>query len=277
MSALDFCSGRTLLTGQAQSREWNASAYHRLSEPQVSWGKKVLSRLTLRGDECVLDAGCGTGRLTADLVEALPKGRVVGVDISQNMLTSAREHLNSVSDAPVNLVAADLLHLPFEDAFDGIVSTAAFHWVLDHDQLFLSLRKTLHHGGWLHAQCGGGANLSLLRQRVAKLAQLPRYAPYFAGFVEPWFFADAAQAADILRRSGFAKVETSVEPAPTVLQDAQHYSEFVSRIILRIHLREFPSEDLRLEFVAELAKLAAEDDPPFSLDYWRLNLSGIAS
>src|ERR1700738_1082655 len=94
------------------SREWNSAAYHRLSGPQVSWGKKVLSRLRLRGDEVVLDAGCGTGRLTAELLDALPRGGVVGVDLSQNMLAGARQHLRSQRIASVGLVAADLLHLP---------------------------------------------------------------------------------------------------------------------------------------------------------------------
>src|SRR5579863_8637271 len=117
---------------QASSREWNSAVYHQLSGPQVSWGKKVLARLRLRGDEVVLDAGCGTGRLTADLLEALPRGRVVGVDLSQNMLGSAREHLSPQLGNRVALVACDLLQLPFLQAFDGIVSTAAFHWVLDH-------------------------------------------------------------------------------------------------------------------------------------------------
>ncbi len=75
------------------NREWNAATYHRVSGPQVSWGKKVLSRVQLKGDELLLDAGCGTGRLTEDLLQALPNGRVVGVDLSQNMLKTAREHL----------------------------------------------------------------------------------------------------------------------------------------------------------------------------------------
>src|SRR5579862_3918696 len=134
---------------QPSSREWNSGVYHRLSGPQVSWGKKVLSRLRLRGDEVVLDAGCGTGRLTADLLEALPHGRVVGVDLSQNMLASARQHLTPKFGAQVSLVACDLSHLPFVHCFDGIVSTAAFHWVLDHDRLFANLRAALVPGGWL--------------------------------------------------------------------------------------------------------------------------------
>ena len=262
------------LKQQGVSREWNSSAYHRLSEPQVSWGKKVLSRLRLRGDEVVLDAGCGTGRLTADLLDALPHGHVVGIDLSQNMLCSAREHLRVDFGSRVRLVACDLLDLPFKRAFDGIVSTAAFHWVLDHDRLFLNLRLALVPGGWLEAQCGGGPNLARLRRRVDALAATSKFAEYFAGFREPWLFQDAKGAACSLRRAGFVDVETTVEPALTVLDDTRQYTEFVRNIIFRQHLQRLPGEDLRNMFMAVLAEQAAEDDPAFSLDYWRLNLRG---
>jgi trans-aconitate 2-methyltransferase len=258
---------------QSDSREWNSSVYHQLSIPQVTWGKKVLSRLQLRGDEVVLDAGCGTGRLTADLLEALPRGRVVGIDLSQNMLGSAHEHLSQFGDR-VRLVACDLVHLPFEHAFDGIVSTAAFHWVLDHDRLFASLRRALVAGGWLHAQCGGGPNTKRLRDRANALAATPKFAPYLAGFREPWLFQEAAPAAEGLCRAGFVDVETSIEEAPTVLEHAEQYNEFVRNIIFRRHLQLIPSEDLRAEFMAELTKQASRDDPPFLLDYVRLNLRG---
>src|SRR2546423_15378287 len=106
---------------KSTSREWNSEVYHRLSGPQVGWGKKVLSRLRLRGDEVVLDAGCGTGRLTADLLDVLPRGRVIGIDLSQNMLGAAQEHLRPQFGSRANLVAADLLDLPFEGVFAGTV------------------------------------------------------------------------------------------------------------------------------------------------------------
>jgi trans-aconitate 2-methyltransferase len=258
---------------QPASREWNSSAYHRLSAPQVSWGKKVLSRLHLRGDEFVLDAGCGTGRLTAELLEALPRGRVVGIDLSQNMLASAREHLANFG-ARAQLVACDFLHLPLRRVFDGVVSTAAFHWVLDHDRLFRNLHNVLLPGGWLEAQCGGGPNIARLRKRANALAATPKFARYFHGFREPWLFQDAEGAADTLRRAGFVGIETSVEPAPTVLDHAGHYREFVRNIILRRHLQNIPAEEQRSEFMAALTEQAAQDDPPFSLDYWRVNLRG---
>jgi len=264
------------VTQSPQSREWNSDVYHRLSGPQVSWGKKVLTRLQLRGDELVLDAGCGTGILTAELLEALPRGCVVGIDQSQNMLSSARQHLAGFEDR-VRLVACEFLNLPFKRCFDGIVSTAAFHWVLDHDRLFLNLREALVPGGWLEAQCGGGPNVAKARARARELASTPQFAPYLANFREPWLFEDADQAAATLSRAGFIDIETSVEPKLTVLDDAQHYDEFVRNIIFHRQLEQLPTAKDRDAFMARLIELSAKDDPPFSLDYWRLNLRGRVS
>ena len=259
----------------SSTKEWNSAVYHRLSAPQVSWGKKVLARLPLRGDETILDAGCGTGRLTAVLLEALPRGRIVGVDVSQNMLASAQEHLDGKLDR-ISLVAADFLHLPFARMFDGVVSTAAFHWVLDHDRLFRELRALIVSGGWLEAQCGGGPNVAQVRKHANKIAATPKFAPYFMQFREPWLYQNAEPAAACLRRAGFRDVETSLEPAITQMEGPAEYNEYVRNIILRRHLMQLPDDSLRNDFMDEMTACAAHDDPPFVLDYWRLNLRGRA-
>ena len=257
-----------------RDRRWNAAAYHRVSQPQVSWGKKILAGLRLRGDEVLMDAGCGTGRLTGELLDALEDGRVVGVDISENMLAAAREHLRPQFGSRIQLVAADLAHLPFEQTFDGIFSTAAFHWVPNQKQLFLSLWHALRPGGWLRAQCGGARNLARLRRRIDRLGTTPRFAAYLAGFPTPWVFHNAEEAAALLVEVGFRETETNLDPALTVFDDAQTYSEFVRTVIVRLHLERLPDASLRTEFVDELTRQASTDDPPFALDYWRLNLSG---
>src|SRR5215470_11620733 len=84
-----------------------------------------------------------------------PTGQVVALDVSRNMVSHARETLRADFGSRAEFVAADLLHLPFRAAFDGIFSTASFHWVLDHDGLFRNLYTSLNPNGWLHAQCGG--------------------------------------------------------------------------------------------------------------------------
>ena len=148
------------MTPPQTSREWNAGEYHRLSAPQFQWGQRVLSELHLRGDERVLDAGCGSGKLTRLLLQSLPQGRVVGVDLSRNMVRLAHDNLKADFAGRVRFVAGDLVALPFRECFDGIFSTASFHWVFDHDALFRNLFASLKKGGWLHAQCGGGAPTS---------------------------------------------------------------------------------------------------------------------
>jgi trans-aconitate 2-methyltransferase len=130
----------------------------------------------------------------------------------------------------------------------------------------------LRPGGWLVAQCGGGPNLKRLRDRADELMESPKFATSFAGFREPWEYSDAETAAVRLRKAGFASVETNLEQAPTTMDSADHFSDFVRSVIMRVHLERL-SRPLQDEFLAALTERAAKDDPPFSLDYWRLNLS----
>jgi trans-aconitate methyltransferase len=250
--------------------DWNAETYHRVSEPQFEWGLRVLNRLALHGDERVLDVGCGTGRLTRQLRERVPDGRVVGVDRSAAMLVQAASHL---AGAGVPLVRADAAALPFVDGFDVIFSTATFHWVLDHEKLFGSLFTTLRPGGFLHAQCGGGPNLARLRTRAARLIRLGPFQEHFAGWREPWQYTDAPSAEKRLRQAGFREGLASLEAAPVRFPSAEEFREFVDNVCLHPYLNRLP-RDLRGRFSDLLVEAAAADDPKFQLDYWRLNLTG---
>ncbi|MBV9479901.1 MAG: class I SAM-dependent methyltransferase [Acidobacteria bacterium] len=255
-------------------REWDSSAYDRISAPQFTWGKKVLDHLSLRGDEVLLDGGCGTGKLTGELLTLLPRGRLVAVDLSENMLRKARENVEFRFPARITFVVADLAHLPFVQAFDGIFSTAAFHWIPDHDRLFRSLYRTLRPGGWLVAQCGGGPNLCRLLARVDALSQTATYAAYVGSYQHRWTFSHPATTAYSLEAAGFRNVQSSLEPAPTRFEGEREFSEFVCKVILREFLEYLPHKSLRRQFLSELARQAGDDDPPYQLDYWRLNLEG---
>ena len=254
--------------------------YHRVSDPQFEWGLKVLGRLELRGDETVLDAGCGTGRLTAELLRRLPRGRVVALDVSQNMLQTAEENLKPEFGGRVSFLSADVGNLVGEHpklsgSFDGIFSTATFHWVLDHDRLFANLFQALRPGGWVHAQCGGGPNIARLMQRFAELASSDRFRPFLGQVRSPWTYTTDEETARRLQRAGFTNVETSLEFTPARLKDAESFSEFIESVILRSHLPLLPNAQLRQELLRELTVLASFDTPPFELDYWRLNLHGV--
>jgi trans-aconitate 2-methyltransferase len=253
-------------------REWNADSYHRVSTPQFDWGTAVLDRLPLAGDELVLDVGCGTGRLTEKLLDRLPRGHVIGIDLSSNMLQVAREFLRPRFDNRVQFVLADASALPTLGAADSIFSTATFHWVRDHPRLFGSLHAALKPGGRVVAQCGGGANIARLNDRTEALMREPYFAPYFTSWQEPWEFADAEITARRLDEAGFEDVRTSLVPAPVVQPDVNAFQAFITTVICRPHLAHLADPVLRDGFVQRLTELAATDDPPFELDYWRLNL-----
>jgi ubiquinone/menaquinone biosynthesis C-methylase UbiE len=254
------------------SKEWNAAVYHQVSAPQVSWGKKVLARISLRGDETVLDAGCGSGRLTRDLLEALPRGRVVALDVSQNMIDAARAYLTPDFGDRVEFITCDLLHMPFDAQFDGIFSTASFHWVHDHEALFGRLYRALRPGGWLCAQCGGAGNLDRFLGRVEALMATPAYSPFFHDFEFPWEFSNASTAAIRLKNAGFEAIETGLEEAPTRFSSSEGFQQFAGNVILHRHLERLPTAEVRESFLSTLTSQAAEDDTPWLLDYWRLNL-----
>lgn len=256
-----------------RSREWNSEVYQRVSAPQFGWGKKVLDRVRLRGDEAVLDAGCGTGRLTGELLARLPRGRALAVDLSVNMLQAARRNLEPRFAAQVRFVAADLQQLPFHEAVEGIFSTAAFHWVNDHERLFRSLHVALRPGGWLQAQCGGGPNLAGLLSRAQALISAPPLQRFFAGWRSPWEYASPETTAERLREAGFTEISTGLEPAPVLLAGAEEYREYLGNVIFHRHLERIPDAALRNWFLDELTRQSAQYDPPFLLDYWRLNLS----
>jgi trans-aconitate 2-methyltransferase len=258
----------------AVSREWDSAAYNRISAPQFAWGMKVVQRLALRGDETVLDAGCGTGRLTREILGLLPSGHVVALDVSKNMLHAARENLEKNFGDRVEYVAADLLDLPFQSKFDGIFSTAAFHWVPDHSRLFNGLFAALKSGGWLIAQCGGARNLNRFLTRLSSLVNSQPFFPYLKTYTNPWVFSDAETAKKRLQSAGFVNVDTSLEPAPTRFETPNQYAEFVSKVIVHRHLEQLPTEALRCELLQALAAQGAKDSPPYQLDYWRLNLAG---
>ena len=220
----------------------------------------------------MLDAGCGTGRLTHLLLENLPQGRAIGVDVSRNMVEHARRQLGPEFGERAQFVAADLIALPFRGAFDGIFSTASLHWVLDHDVLFRNLFASLRPGGWLHAQCGGGPNIARLRQRVSALSQTPEFSQWLGGFREPWFFSDAESAAARLLAAGFEEVQASLEAATVTVATVEEFQGYLRTFILHRHLELLPNDALRDRFVQELSEAAASDSPPWTLDYCRLNL-----
>jgi trans-aconitate 2-methyltransferase len=241
-------------------RDWNAASYQRVSAPLEAMGREVLDRLELDGDERVLDAGCGTGRVTAALVERLPRGHVVAVDGSPSMVEQARERLGP----GVEVFVADLLELELDQPVDAILSTATFHWIPDHDRLFERLSAALRPGGRIVAQCGGAGNVASVQAAIDAVAE-----PALEGWPGPWNFQSPADTAARLERIGFTGIRTWPQDVRVQPDDMR---EYLGTVMLGSHLERIP-EDRRAAFVeAVQARL-----PEPAIGYVRLNLQATRS
>jgi len=242
-------------------REWDGTSYDRISGTMEALGLEVLERLELRGDELVLDAGCGSGRITAALIERLPRGRVIAVDGSESMAAAARRRLGPQADVRVG----DLLELELGEPVDAILSTATFHWIADHDLLFQRLRRALRPGGRLVAQCGGEGNIDVLRGRAGAVLAREPYAEHFADWRAPWNYAGPGETEERLLAAGFASANCWLQPAPRRPEEPR---EFLSTIVLGPHVQQLPP-DLRERFMDDVL---AELGEPVVVDYVRLNI-----
>ncbi|HEY7257208.1 MAG TPA: methyltransferase domain-containing protein [Solirubrobacterales bacterium] len=252
-------------TSHTGPREWDAEVYHRVSESQFRWGLEVLDRLPLAGNEVVLDAGCGSGRVTEALVERLPDGRVIAVDGSEEMVRKAREVLGPRADVR----HVDLERLELDERVDAIFSNAVFHWIKDHRNLFARLRAVLAPGGRLVAQCGGRGNVAALAEVILSVAREGEYGRHLAAVPKAWNFRSDEETTPILEEVGFTDVRCWLEPKEVRPEEPLAFLRTVS---LGPYMRVLP-EELRDPFVSEVLERMGD---PLVLDYVRLNIAATA-
>jgi trans-aconitate 2-methyltransferase len=251
---------------ESRTRDWDATTYQRIALPHEDWARAVLDRLGLEGDEAVLDAGCGSGRTTAIVIERVPDGRVIAVDGSPSMIETVKEVLRPTDEA----VISDLTKLELDEEVDAVFSTAVFHWINDHDALFARMRAALREGGRFAAQCGGEGNIHAFRTAGEEIAARDPYAEYLTGIEKLWNYAGPEETEARLSAAGFTDVRCWLEPWPV---DPPEPETFARTICLGAHVERLP-EELRDQFVADV--LATQDNP-LRLEYVRLNIEATAA
>jgi trans-aconitate 2-methyltransferase len=244
-----------------RTRDWDAATYDRVSTPQVRWALEVLDRLPLNGDETVLDAGCGSGRVTQMLQERVPDGKVIAVDASPSMVEKAREALGPEAEVFV----CELTELEFNQTVDAVFSNAVFHWIPDHDKLFKRLFAALKPDGQLVAQCGGAGNIDRFHGIMREVADDSPFAEYIGGWQGPWNYAGPAETGARLAAAGFTDAQCWLQEWPVEPDEPE---EFIRTVCMGHHLERMP-EDLRPLYVERVWERVSK--PP-TLDYVRLNI-----
>ncbi len=251
---------------------WDAETYDRIGTPMRGWAQNVIEELALKGDETVLDAGCGSGSVTLDLLEKLPRGRIFAVDASAEMIGSLMRALEERKVRNVVPLHASLTDFTLPEQVDAVFSNAVFHWIPDDDGLFSALFRATKPGGRMRAQCGGAGNNAHVLESVAIVRQHPQFASYLDGFSDTKTYRTPERAQASLERAGWRDVRASLFRAPIPFDREDDAALYVRTILLRDHIARLPDE-LGDEYArAVVRETVARYGAPYTADYVRLNI-----
>jgi trans-aconitate 2-methyltransferase len=264
------------VTDEGKRTYWDAETYDRIGTPMRLWAQQVIEDLELKGDETVLDAGCGSGSVTLDLLSKLPRGKIYAIDSSLQMIQKLKKTLEEKKIDNVIAMQADLTKLQLSEKVDVVFSNAVFHWIQDDDGLFGSLARATNSGGRLRAQCGGGANIRKLMAATREVEARRPYNEYLSGRVEPRKYRSNEQAKAALERNGWKDVRAETFPSDVTFDDEDHAVLYLKTIILQQQaaaLEASGKPNLADRFLRDvIAEVEARHGQPFVADYVRLDL-----
>jgi trans-aconitate methyltransferase len=235
---------------KSPKHKWNAADYADHSSAQAKWGRELIDRLNLRGDEAVLDIGCGDGKLTAALARQLSRGSVVGVDNSTEMIRFARKSFPAAEFPNLSFKVCDARRLTFANKFDLVVSFSTLHWVKDHLPVLKRIKRSLKANGRILLQFGGKGNAEDILAFAGKAIAGDKWKKYFRGFVFPWHFYDPGEYGVWVKGSGLTAKRIELV-AKNMVQEGRDGLIGWCRTTWLPYVRRVPA-GLRNKFLAEV-------------------------
>lgn len=251
---------------------WNAEVYDRIGTPMRRWAQAVIDDLHLRGDETVLDAGCGSGSVTFDLLAKLPRGKIYALDASAEMVASLAKQVAERGVTNVTPMQASLTDFTLPEQVDCVFSNAVFHWIPDDDALFGCLYRATKPSGRLRAQCGGFGNNAHVLASVAVVREQPRFSKNLAGFSDSKKYRTPEEVTTSLERAGWRDVRARLFAQPVPFDTHDDGALYVKTILLRDHIARLPEPDRNAYAQAVVEETVRRHGEPYTADYVRLDM-----
>jgi len=242
------------------SPRWNAVEYARNSAAQQGWALELIAKLDLRGDEAVLDIGCGDGKVTAEIARRLPRGTVTGVDSSADMIRLAQSSFPFASYPNLSFHPGDAASLPFDGTFDVVFSNAALHWVKDHRPVLAGIARSLRHGGRALLQMGGRGNGAEIMEVAARLLESSTWSRWFVGFQPPWGFYGPEEYSKWCAEAGLEAARIELLPRRMLQKGADGLASWL-RTTWMPYTERLP-EERREAFIREVVDRYMRVHPP---------------
>jgi len=236
---------------QAPVATWNAADYAANSAVQQIWARELIAKLNLRGDEHILDVGCGDGKVTAELARAVPRGSVTGTDASAEMIAFAKKKFPSAKVSNLKFGITDARKISSKTKFDLVFSNAALHWVDDHEAILSGAASVLKPGGRLVVSCGGKGNAHDVFLALRPEMRLKRWREFFRRMAMPYFFYAPSDYEKWLPKFGFQIHALKLAPKDAAYAGADGLATWLRTTWLPF-VQRVP-ENLREEFIAAVA------------------------
>ena len=253
------------------SFEFDGEKYEKASTHQEEWGHKIIADLHLKGDESILDLGCGDGRLSAKLAQQVPQGIVIGIDASQGMIDAAQKHAGN----NLRFELQDVNHFQLDDSFDLIFSNAALHWIQDHRALLAHCLDSLDDAGWLRWNFAAAGNCSNFFAAVREVMERGEFSGYFAGFDWPWNMPPLEEYQKLLQEFPLQASEVWGENADRYFPDADAMIRWIDQPSLVPFLTCVADEDkqaFRNAVVERMMERTLQDDGRCFETFRRINV-----
>ena len=253
------------------AHEFDGKKYEKASSHQKEWGAKLISELSLKGNECVLDLDCGDGNNTALIAELVPNGKVVGMDASKGMIDTAKQKERN----NLKFILMDIDTIEFTAKFDVIYSNATLHWVKDHNRLLENVNRSLRQSGLLRFNFAADGNCSHFFKVIRKAIAMDEFTKYFSDFEWPWYMPSVGEYKLLVEQSKLRDAKVWGENADRFFPDTEAMIRWVDQPSLVPFLALVPSKDkaaFRKFVVDEMIKETKQDDSRCFETFRRINL-----
>ena len=248
------------------TNQWNAAQYDAKHGFVYEKAKGLVELLAPQAGERILDLGCGTGALTAEIAE---RGvEVLGVDRSEEMISQARRKFPALK-----FEAVDARELRFNAEFDAVFSNAVLHWIPQAKQVISGVAHALKPGGRFVAEFGGKGNIQRLVEGFHRaFSALGMREP---DGVSPWFYPSVGEYADLLERHGLEVREASLFDRPTTLEEGERGLENWIRLFRQTFVEKMGEENAQrwIREVERQCRVELFKNGSWELDYRRLRIA----
>lgn len=251
--------------------EFDGQKYKNASVHQKEWGTRIISELNLKGNESILDLGCGDGVLSKLLADKVPEGMVLGIDASNGMLNAAKE----LEGPNLSFRHLDINELDYNDEFDLIFSNAALQWVKNHELLLDNCHRALKINGVIRFNFAGHGNSLNFFEVVRKLINGKKYSDYFKSFEWPWFMPTQFQYEKLINQFNFGEWKVWEENADRYFKSKDQMIKWIDQPALIPYLKFLPDKlkgEFRAEVISKMIQKTIQSDETCFEVFRRINV-----